>query len=818
MKQSIANLANQLPQHQLLERAKLYAQQPHEELDGAIEDVLSWFSQSSNEQWLLVYDNVDHEISAEINDPDAFNLREYLPEADQGCILITSRLTNLQHLGGLDFRLGPMSQLQGENILTSSVGEPVRGESNCYHMRQISSNFMLLLDSEKLISLLQGLPLAINQAGAYIRTTGTSVLAYMKLYDEAWGKLMEAQHRYASHGPLDHSVMTTWTLLFRRLEEKNGNAAKLLLLWGFLDNRDIWYELFTPVLDCKITSELPSWYTSCVNDYFNFTECTQLLTLYSFIDTNIGLSSFSVHPVLHQWCYQASEDEMAEMAWLAFVLVASSAPENTIANYTLVQRRLLPHCDRLFSLVRVTTAKAPFHVEKLSLHDACHIIGILYMHQGKFTKAEDMYVRALAGYEKALGPKHTSTLNTVNNLGRLYRDQGKLREAEDMLMRALTGFEKALGPEHFSTLLTLNNLGISYADQGKFTEAKDMFVRALAGHEKALGPEHTSTLRIVNNLGLIYSNQGEWREAEDIFVRALAGYEKDLGPEHTLTLNIVNSLGLLYSDQGKFTEAEDLYVRALAGYEKALGPEHSSTLLTVNNLGVLYRNQGKFTKAEDMYVRALAGHEKALGPEHSSTLLTVNNLGVLYRNQGKLREAEDMFVRALAGFEKALGPEHFSTVNTVYNLGLLYRDQGKLREAEDMFVRALAGFEKALGPEHFSTLTPVYNLGLLYQDQGKFTEGEAMFVRALAGYEKALGPEHSSILDTVNNLGLLYRNQGKLSEAEDMFERTVTGFEKALGPEHEKTVNARRIIANLKNHPKSKTGRIISKLFKHDKT
>jgi hypothetical protein len=30
-----------------------------------------------------------------------------------------------------------------------------------------------------------------------------------------------------------------------------------------------------------------------------------------------------------------------------------------------------------------------------------------------------MYVRALAGYEKALGPDHTSTLSTVNNLGQI---------------------------------------------------------------------------------------------------------------------------------------------------------------------------------------------------------------------------------------------------------------------------------------------------------------------------------------------------------------------------------------------------------------
>jgi Tetratricopeptide repeat len=43
-----------------------------------------------------------------------------------------------------------------------------------------------------------------------------------------------------------------------------------------------------------------------------------------------------------------------------------------------------------------------------------------------------MYDRALAGYEKALGPEHTSTLGTVHGLGVLYSDQGKLDQAEQM--------------------------------------------------------------------------------------------------------------------------------------------------------------------------------------------------------------------------------------------------------------------------------------------------------------------------------------------------------------------------------------------------
>ena len=60
-----------------------------------------------------------------------------------------------------------------------------------------------------------------------------------------------------------------------------------------------------------------------------------------------------------------------------------------------------------------------------------HIANLL-ARQVRLQTAERMYHQALAGYEKALGPDHTSTLGTVHNLGILYADQGKLAEAEQM--------------------------------------------------------------------------------------------------------------------------------------------------------------------------------------------------------------------------------------------------------------------------------------------------------------------------------------------------------------------------------------------------
>jgi tetratricopeptide (TPR) repeat protein len=98
-------------------------------------------------------------------------------------------------------------------------------------------------------------------------------------------------------------------------------------------------------------------------------------------------------------------------------------------------------------------------------------------------EVENLYLRALRGKEEAWGAKHTSTLDTVNNLGILYADQGKMKEAEEMYLRALRGREEAWGPKHTSTVDTVYSLGNLYRDQGEIVKAKHIYERAAEGYE-----------------------------------------------------------------------------------------------------------------------------------------------------------------------------------------------------------------------------------------------------------------------------------------------------------------------------------------------
>ncbi len=104
------------------------------------------------------------------------------------------------------------------------------------------------------LNLLQGLPLALDQAGSYMRETGTNALQYMKLYKETWRVLVTQQHDFAIQKAEATNILTTWMISFNELQEKCQEAADLLILWAFLDNQDIWYELFTPALASDLTN------------------------------------------------------------------------------------------------------------------------------------------------------------------------------------------------------------------------------------------------------------------------------------------------------------------------------------------------------------------------------------------------------------------------------------------------------------------------------------------------------------------------------------------------------------------------------------
>ena len=116
LEHSILSCASRLPPDQITEASRAYHRGEKGDIDGIVREVLCWFEQSDNQRWLIIFDNVDQEFNPTNSDPLAYDIKLYLPNADHGSIMITTRLAQLEHLGDSQV-VGKVNSLTAQEIL-----------------------------------------------------------------------------------------------------------------------------------------------------------------------------------------------------------------------------------------------------------------------------------------------------------------------------------------------------------------------------------------------------------------------------------------------------------------------------------------------------------------------------------------------------------------------------------------------------------------------------------------------------------------------------------------------------------------------------
>jgi len=431
-----------------------------------------WLSDRRNTRWLLIFDNYD--------DPKSYRVEQYYPDVLHGSIIVTTRRPEL--VAGHPIRLRPLQRVEEQLEVLET-----RSERKNVKFGKLFDSFMSQytdspedLHARRLVERLGGLPLALATAGAYLRRSTFSFERYLQKYEQTWN----VDHHWPAKLPeYERTLYTTWEVSYKSLERENHSAARLLGLLAYFSSRRFWYELF----QAGVSEGLPEWLYGVISSDIAFESAMRTLTDYCFLEVQVSSSSWSMHMCVHDWTIATLDHDHATIKtqyWYAFDCIGALAEEedwNSLANVGLSD--LAAHARRLEHVCR-DHSEAIEHVIPRRINRTEYIARLL-LQQVQLPEAERMFVRALGGYEAALGPVHTSTLLIVGNLGLLYRDQGNLAKAEEMFVRAREGYEAALGPEHTSTLLTVNNLGLLYRDQGNLAKAEEMFLRAREGYESA---------------------------------------------------------------------------------------------------------------------------------------------------------------------------------------------------------------------------------------------------------------------------------------------------------------------------------------------
>jgi tetratricopeptide (TPR) repeat protein/transcriptional regulator with XRE-family HTH domain len=672
--------------------------------------VKRWLTEHAG--WLLILDNSD----------DFELIADFLPPGDNGHILLTTRAQATGNLAP-SIVIEKMEKNEGARLLLCRA----KLLALAAPLEQVGEKEWT--QAEEIVVAMDGLPLALDQAGAYIEETGCDLAGYLELYRSHRKELL--QRRSALRADHPEPVASTWALSFLKVERASPAAADLLRLCAFLDPDAIPEEIVT-----NGSAMLGPKLGSITDTNMQLNEAIQELRRFSLVKRDPEAKLIYTHRLV-QTVLKDEMDQQTQQQWAERVVraVNTTFPEVTFPNWKQCDR-CLPHvwaCAELIDQYRMSFPEAA-----RLLHHA----GIYLRDRGLYEQAEVLLQRALAILERVFGLAHPQAATILNDLGWFYYLQGKYEQAEPLLQQALAIYEQVLGPEHSDIAITLNNLAWLYMQQGRYAEAELLYQRSLNIREKVLGDLHPETARSLNDLGWLYYLQGKYEQAEPLLQRALAIRERALGPTHPDVGESLNNLAILYYFQGKYEQAESLFQRALSIREQALGSIHPDVGESLNNLARVTVHQGKYEQAESLFQRALSIREQALGPDHSFTAITLDNLGLLYQAQGKYEQAEPLHQRALAIFEKVLGPEHPDTAIALQYLAQLYHSQNQYEQAQSLYLRALAIFERVLGPEHTRVAQSLHNLAQLSVLQGKYEQAELLFQRALSIYEQALGSEH----------------------------------------------------------------------------
>ena len=458
----------------------------------------------NNNGWLLILDNAD--------EPKV--VRGFLPTIFDGHILLTTRA---QALGGLAQRievdtftpeLGALFLLRRATIIAAADGLELAASEDRRIAMQISEE-------------LGGLPLALDQAGAYIEETACSLSDYLKSYRTRRTIMLNRRGNNAHDYP--PSVATTWSLSFEQVEQ-NSAAADLLRLCAFLAPDAISEEIII-----KGASYLGEHLQSVSEDEGLLNEAIAALRAYSLIRRDAIEKTLSIHRLVQAVLRGAMTDNETKL-WAERTVLAVSEACPAVEFATWPQwERCLSHAQACADLVE--QGDLMFVEAARLLNDT----GLYLRDRGQYTEAEPLLVHALLVDEKIWGPEHPELAIDLNNLALLYDNQGKYEQAKSLHLRALDIRERVLGHMHLATASSLNNLAGLYRQQGKDKQAELLFKDALDIRERMLGHMHPDTAMSLWWLARLKDDQELYQQAYLIF-------KQTLGEMHPTTLNIRRDL------------------------------------------------------------------------------------------------------------------------------------------------------------------------------------------------------------------------------------------------------------------------------------
>jgi Tetratricopeptide repeat len=534
--------------------------------------------------WLLIFDNA----------PDPAAVRGLLPAAGNGRVLVTSQ--NSDWPGGQVLEVPMLERATAAAFLLTRADAPSTQQAA----------------AEELADKLGRLPLALEQAGAYMRSSGLSIPKYLSLFRQRSEDLLG--RRGQNPDGYENLVTTTWDLAFTHMDQAVPAAAGLLRFAAYCAPEDIpLNQLMQPrrALAGMFPAQVASQLMPLLEDELVRADAVQALRRYSLISRpDRGL--ISVHRLVQEITRTRLPAELAAGWQRAAEAVIDAALPDTPDNPADWDAfaALLPHA-------RAALDPASDGMSKIAI----------YLHaSGNFSAALTVQRQILDARIKDPGAQHPATLTARARCATFTGEAGDAAAARDQYTELLPVMTDVLGAEDPDTLAARASLAYWTGGAGNAAAARDQYTELLPVITHVQGEEHPDTLAVRSNLARFIGDLGDAVKARNQYADLLRVQERDLGTEHPLTLTTRASLAYWTGEARDPVTAREQYADVVTVRRRVLGEKHPRTLTARAAQARWTGKAGDAAAARDQYQELLQDRERWLGKEHPDTLATRDDL------------------------------------------------------------------------------------------------------------------------------------------------------------------------------------------------
>jgi len=703
---------------------------------------------ASPARWLLVFDNAR----------DRASVAGLVPPGGLGQVLITSRNA-----------LWPPGQLLEVPVLDVAV----------------ATEFLLArtgdLDERAAAELAEavgGLPLALEQAAAYVQATGDWLASYLASFRQRRADLLARGEPVGYPG----TVAAAWELAFTQLDETAPRASGLLRLIAFCAPEAIPLSMLLqprPGLIEQLPPEVTPVLVPLLDDELAAKDAVGMLRRYSLVRPSTD-GTVSVHRLVQA----VTTDQMPELLARAWQRAAALVIESAIPHGSRAPKAW-PGCAMLLPHARAAVDLTSGGMERIATY-----LG----YSGSYQAARDLFqlITDALAQDGTYGSEDRITLIALGRLAYWTAEAGDAASARDQAAALLPTLERVLGLEDGETLRVRGNLASFTGRTGDAAGARDQLAALLPLRERVSGVEDTSVMTTRGELAYYTGEAGDARSARDQVAALLPIRERALGPEHPDTLSDRRRLARWTGHTGDPSGARDQLAALLPIQDRVLGPEHPESLTTRAHLATWTGRAGDAARARDDFAALLPVRERVLGPEHPDTLTIRANLAQWSGEAGDAARARDDFAALLPVRERVLGPEHPDILSHRRNLANWTGHAGDVVEARDQLTTLLPIHERVHGSEHPNTLSTRRILAMWTGHAGDAVGARDQLTALLPTDERVLGPESPETLEVRANLAAWTGRAGNAVGARDQLADLLPIYERIRGPEHPTTQSVRR--------------------------